>query len=250
MKRQTFSPKHAIMLAILSIASIFHMSAQHYRGFANFESGFPISNSNGTSFKYGMSTVSFGLSTSHGAQLSESLFIGAGVGLHMNGDGEKINGTYSFPLYLNLRYDFKSISKTNFFIACKIGYQFYTSQSPKNRERALQLNSTVPITFEKSIGLDVTSGEAVPIYTQDVNTCSYYKNSFYIEPSVGLRLRLSSKIGLNIAVFYSPIRQKDYTFEYVSAYYHDAILTDEDIANLRKGDFTVHKIGVSVGIDF
>lgn len=257
MKFQTFSPKHAIMFAILSIASFCPTSAQHYRGFADIEGAFPISNSSGASFTNSMCTTSLGLSTTHGVQLSESLFVGGGVGVNQIAADELFSDTYSrysFPIYLQARYDFKSISKTNFFIACKLGYQFF--EGLDEYRSGLKLNSTFAV--KEPSAYDEFDEPSDEFYIRNQNNTCWFQNSFYFEPSVGLRVRLSSKIGLNIAVFYSPIRMKMLSYEYyLDSDYHSSgenPYYEENIANIIANGgnkkFTVHKIGLSVGIDF
>lgn len=104
--------KKFLLALILSVATLQPVSAQSYRGFADIEAGIMV---------YGDSKVSetsalIGVTTTHGVQLAEKFFIGAGTGILTD-----INGVV-MPLYADFRFDFWNGKKASPFIDLKAGY--------------------------------------------------------------------------------------------------------------------------------
>jgi hypothetical protein len=132
----------------------------HYSGFADL--GYSTGHG-----KYGFKQVF--VTTTHGVSiLSNSLFIGAGIGFGASLDTSNIDNTYTLPIYAASRYTLNE-KYIKPFLDLKIGYAHMWD--------------------EVACGGGNTTG------------------GFYLAPSVGITTP-AGKIGFNIAIGYSVIRAK------------------------------------------
>ncbi|MDE6416630.1 MAG: hypothetical protein K2K68_06360 [Duncaniella sp.] len=104
------------------------------------------------------------------------------------------------PVFADVRYDFFGRKTTNFFVGCKLGAYVY---------------SWARAGSEKVTGL-------------------------YFKPSIGVRFRLSPVVGINLALFYSPMNVKfpemEWTGEEYREYSHETVF--------------INRLGLSIGLDF
>ncbi len=149
--------KKLLLLLILSVATLQPVSAQSYRGFADIEGGISFWHNSGYAFTYGL----IGVTTTHGVQLAEKFFIGAGTGFLTDTKG------IVMPLYADFRFDFWNDKKLSPFIDFKAGY-------------------TLDISSENDI-------------------FGVIGNGLYINPTIGFRVRLTERMGINIGLAYSLI---------------------------------------------
>ncbi len=148
--------KKFLLALILSVATLQPVSAQSYRGFADIEGGILMGPYSNDPF--------IGLTTSHGIQLVEKFFIGAGTGILTNTNNEVM------PIFCDLRFDWWTGKKASPFIDLKAGY------------------TLLIITHsDYAIGEDLDNG-------------------LYLNPTVGCRIRLNEKIGINIGLAYNTYR--------------------------------------------
>lgn len=136
--------KKFLLILILSVATLQPVSAQSYRGFADIEGGIF------SCFDGYINDPIIGLTTTHGVQLAEKFFIGAGTGILTD-----IHFA-AMPLYTDFRFDFFNGKKVNPFVDLKAGY-------------------ALTITHFDDSGL-------------------------YLNPTVGVRIRLTERMGINIGL--------------------------------------------------
>lgn len=151
--------KKFLLALILSVATLQPVSAQSYRGFADIEAGIIISSSGW------IKDPIIGITTTHGVQLAEMFFIGAGTGILTN-----IHSA-AMPLFCDLRFDWFSGKKVSPFIDLKTGY-------------------TLKIT--DAIYDNIDSG-------------------LYLNPTIGCRIRLNNRTGINIGLSYNSVRCDDWS---------------------------------------
>lgn len=178
------------VLLSLSLSSF----ALGYRGFYDLSIGIStyskstVSNSN-----YTMEVkpfLGFVGSTSHGCQITPFLFAGAGFGLCY--DLHDINyrnykgkfSTYSVPIFLDFRWDLDVRKKVTPFFDVKIGYQIGFGKSS--------------IEFNKNSNFDFYRNAAGSL--GDIGGI----NSFYFQPTAGVRFRIKQNVGFNLGVTYLP----------------------------------------------
>ncbi len=146
--------KKLLLLLILSVATLQPVSAQSYRGFADLEGGLLTGH---------YDDALIGVTTTHGLQLAQKFFIGAGSGILIDIDGGF--GGAVMPLYADFRFDFWNGKKVSPFIDLKAGYT-----------------------------LEISSDDY-----------GFIGNGLYLNPSVGFRIRLTERMGINIGLAYSLI---------------------------------------------
>lgn len=107
--------KKYLLILILAIATFQPMFAKTYRGFTDIDGGITLCEGN--------YAPTIGLTTTHGVQLTEKFFIGAGLGFESVGvDGSFDFDDLSIPLYGDFRYDHWNNNKISFFAEFRLGY--------------------------------------------------------------------------------------------------------------------------------
>lgn len=227
--------KKHILLALCIGLSAVSASAQHYRGFLDFTTTIPVSNTDGTTFE-DASGITIGGTTSHGVQF-KNLFIGAGVGAMIIPD----TGCFGLPVFVDGRWDFFRGRTVNFFVGCKLGYVINAIEK-----------YGIYLDYGKSYSYYVDNGN---VYESHWTSCAGGYGGIYFQPSIGIRFRLNRIMGINFALSYIPLKfnkETDYfsrvsigvdswggtEYEYV----------DEDWCEYSK--FWSHRIALSVGLDF
>lgn len=152
--------KKYLLLLILAIIGLQPVSAQSYRGFADIEGG----------YTFNLEGALIGVTTTHGLQLAQKFFIGAGTGIltDAGSGGSQSDISIVIPLYADFRFDFFNGKKVSPFVDLKVGY-------------------TADIT---SADFGVSSG-------------------LYLKPTIGFRIRLTERTGINIGLAYSHINAVD-----------------------------------------
>jgi len=227
MKIKALSVKRSLLCAIIAIASVCSAPAQHYRGFVDGICAFSVSNSNGQSFEYG-GLLSLGATTSHGIQLKK-LFLGLGAGVLNTGD----DGGFGLPMFVDGRWDFFNHRNLNIYVGCKMGY-YVRIGDPVGAEMNYILHYRVDNSIYQETDIYSTNGYASPT------------NSFYIQPNIGIRFRLTSTLGINLGISYIPLRMQS-TFD-TSEYLLTQGIIQEDQHLLAP--FTSHRIAINLGVDF
>lgn len=145
--------KKFLLTLILAIATLQPISAQPYRGFADIEAGIF------SCFDGYINDPIIGLTTTHGVQLAEKIFIGGGTGILTD------ISFAAMPLYADFRFDFFNSKKVSPFVDLKAGY-------------------ALVITYFDHSGL-------------------------YLNPTVGVRIRLTERMGINIGLSFPIITTID-----------------------------------------
>lgn len=185
--------------------------AQKYRGFVDVEGGYV--RPNGLIRFDGK--IAVGISTSHGVQLNK-VFVGAGLSYN------SLAAYTSLPkmsVFADARYDFFGHKSTNFFIDCKLGSFLLNS---------LHLTELIP--------------SKDPNHYDKRNAVDGTTSLLFFKPSVGVRFRLSSLVGINLALYYIPMKVKHGSYEKYDG-------GDNWIEYPAKSSF-VNTFGLSVGLDF
>lgn len=205
-----------LALFLLTIAATLpQVFAQHYRGFADVGIISVVSPAP-SGFVYDGGARPFGgiITTSHGVQF-DKFFVGGGAGVTSFAlFAYKYGFGAGLSIFAHGRYDFFNLKKTNFFLDLKLGYIF----SPSSE-------------YNDNLYINTESGR---------NSTYYEFSSVLAQPSVGLRVRLSSLVGLNFMLSYTPIRFKkaDYYISY------------EDYPVMAPDSFIGHSLSFTVGADF
>lgn len=121
---------------------------------------------------------SLSISTTHGVQLNTHIYIGGGLSF-IRASFDDGNWPIIIPIYANFRYDLNVIKKVSPFFSLKLGYN------------AIQSGLEDGIEIEK----------AKPLY---------------LSPTIGLRVKLSSKCGINVGIGYNPIWYSYYPYGYMN----------------------------------
>lgn len=174
--------------------------------------------------------ISFGFTTTHGYQINPHLYAGLGFGMIIGTtyareyDYNTIYSTYetnmvSVPLYLDLRWDFGLTEKTAPYVGLKVGYKHNISTDedwPSHRSGDLGI-------------ITDTSGQ------------------FFLQPSVGMRVRTGNKKGFNLGLSYSLMEKRKlravYDIRGLNGIY-------EDSRELDLGSATGGMIMLNIGFDF
>lgn len=155
--------------------------AVNYRGFAEFNGGLSLYNE----YEYGGGSGGyFSFSTTHGVQLNRHLYVGAGVDVSIDTWADEY--PLGVSVFGNIRYDFDIVKKWSPYISVKAGYRV------KSAEAYCSYEYVDPVCYEGDYYYD--SGAGYVGYAP-----------FFINPSIGIRLKLSSKCGLNFGVGYIPL---------------------------------------------
>ncbi len=163
--------KKVIISFLVALLSTTTLSAIDYRGFFDLKGGSYTSVFNAT----------IGVSTTHGIQLNQNLYFGIGANLSLYPSDNDFDTGSQFALFGDIRYDFGLTKKWSPYIDLKLGSginkEYYTSDR-------------------------VGEGSGSHDY-YDIDG-----NMLLINPSIGARLRLSSKCGLNFGLSYIPFFYK------------------------------------------
>ena len=150
-------------------------SAVTYRGFV--DAGVGIITGDDCS-----SIISPYCSTTHGIQINPHLFVGVGMNvidlLEMsfdNGDDVYFDYMLSLSPYLALRYDVNVIKRWSPFIECGIGKRIYTKYGSEFNDNERHMDD---------LGL----------------------SSLFINPKIGIRLKVSTRCAFNFAISYVPYK--------------------------------------------
>ncbi len=188
--------------------------AQKYRGFVDLSYSYVLPKGDNQRNLVFYERNWLGFSTSHGVQLKK-LFVGAGLEI-----GTEMSGGCTLPVYADIRYDFFRRSSTNFFVDCKLGGYVYS-----------------PDSYDTRIGNSYK------------NECDGKITWFYFKPAIGMRFRLSSVVGINLALFYTPMNVSCKKVE------RQSIVNGEEwigwtYTSTPDRSFIAHRVGLSLGIDF
>ena len=157
--------KKLLLLLILSVATLQPVSAQSYRGFADIEAGCFINIGTAP-----LKAPLFGITTTHGIQLAEKFFIGAGTGILISTldlPYADFSANRAMPFYADFRFDWWTGKKANPFIDLKLG------------------------------GTITQSG-------------GFLGKGFYLNPTIGIRMRLTNRMGINLGLSYSCLQSAGY----------------------------------------
>lgn len=207
--------KLALFILIIA-AALPQASAQHYRGFVDVF-GMYLTSLKPLSEDVEM-PLGLGITTSHGAQF-KNVFVGAGLGASVAycGDTDP-SGVFAFA---HGRYDFFGSKKASFFIDLKLGYNFYKYDGGGGYNGGVDID-----------GVYYNGG----VY--------YYYPSLYVQPAVGVRIRLKSHLGLNFMLGYQPLKFKREAYGSV----RDEFGYEETIS--YSDHLSTPAINFSVGLDF
>ena len=195
-----------------------------------------------TGLEEGQAVIELG--TTHGVQINKFLFLGGGANLNLQFDDYET--LQSCNIFGAIRYDLCIEKKWSPFVNIKIGYsikQYDCESSLISTEGDLLFSA---YNSQGNGHLVTDKVELLPLY-------------FNI--SLGTRLRLSSKCGLNLSLNYSPIILKNKEYSGTYSTYTDKVIDhgwwvenvmSEQISyehakpNLKTG----HLFGFNIGIDF
>ncbi len=217
--------KKIIIILSLIILSATGVKAQHYRGFVDLMASYSLSQSDGSTFD-GPGAFVIGGTSSHGVQVSRNCFVGVGGGFLSDLD----NGGSGIPVFMEGRWDFFRVhSIYNFFISLKFGYQ---------------------IGFG-SYGADMICNNN---QSSSAPCRGYIGNGLYVQPSIGVRLRLTDILGVNFALSYIPMpmvmeHRHEYR-EYVFNSWGDMYWEYSRDMTTTTTKFISHRIALTVGLDF
>lgn len=186
----------AITVVILGIGSA---SAVTYRGFVDLDVGYNTSEYNGAGLQ---------LSTTHGVQW-HGLFGGIGIGgnITLLGEGPDVF-MVSVPIYANVRYDFFSSKRTNFFASVKLGYTVGMGKwnDFENRTDEISCKSKGGLFFQPTLGLRLKSSShtgvsiGLTMFNQNADFRQYSGNYFEGDPDI---VKTWSKSLQNIGLVFS-----------------------------------------------
>lgn len=220
-----------ILVALSLVVAVFTMSAQSYRGFIDLFGG--IATGSGHTVETGVGSFSdlkpnygFGLSTSHGCQITPWGFVGIGVGAYTTVDHSVVNdgfeddvtGVYGIyiPISLDLRWDMNIRKKVTPFVDLKIGYQMVVDGT------------------DDEYGEGELWGDGSPKHLHFESL-----PGFYFQPTVGVRFRMGKKSGFNLGITYNPtVRKRIYAFD------------RDGGARIGEKDFTSGVAMLNLGFDF
>lgn len=223
--------KKALLTLVITLTTLLTASAQHYRGFLDFNLTFPVANSDGMKFE-NAGGMTIGGTTSHGVQLNK-LFLGAGLGAIFNPSSYGVG----MPVFAEARWDFFNIRSTNIFVGCKIGAIFNVGDNSYG----------ISLVDQQGI-MEVAYGQWTDYYGYG---CAGY-GGIYLQPSVGVRFRINHTMGINIALSYLPLRFKTETEYHTNPVWdsnHNKEIVPE-VSWTEHSKFWSHRIALSVGLDF
>lgn len=177
-----------------------------YRGFFNFVGGFGcggVVNANageGSITNIGKSTFGAGIDTSHGYQINRHFFAGLGVGAQVmmcyreTDDADRVDAGMGlhgpiFQIYGDFRWDYDLTAKTTPYAGIKMGWQY--------------------------VGIERTYDYFYDYYDPlHLRLNSVAQSGFLLMPSVGMRLAIGSKRGLNIGISYNILLRRKFRVDY------------------------------------
>lgn len=182
--------KLLLLLAILGLA--IPSFAVSYRGMLDVNLGLPASGKTTISAPFTYyninSTMGAFSSTSHGCQITPFLFAGLGYGVVLEWmDVDKANYKFdknmivSTPVFLDLRWDLDIRRKITPFVDIKVGYQFGFEGNSNLSEYSY---------YDEEYEYESRWIEAV--------------NSFYFQPTAGVRFKGGKRTGFNLGISYIP----------------------------------------------
>lgn len=186
--------------------------AQSYRGFVDVTAGLPVGSAKISDVSLDRLVVFGGLLTSHGCQVMPNIYVGAGTGFMAT----TIEFGSQLPLFADVRYDMWGNRGVGFYAGLRLGYSI-TLKSGDSYEYF-----DGPQWF--SCGLD---------------------DWLYVQPSVGMRIKLGSRTGLNIGLSYLPLRIKP-----TDGYWNWNYSASDEVVTPVKGKTVVSNLMLSVGVDF
>lgn len=163
--------KKFLLTLILSVATLQPISAQSYRGFADIDGGITIYDS------YYAPII--GITTTHGVQLAEKFFIGAGIGLETVGTDCSFEfDDLSIPLYGDFRYDHWTNKKISLFAEFRIGYNIKFHGDMKNY---ILVKPVIGIRFRINDRMGINIGISYAPYKKTHEWFSVYDNATYYD---------------------------------------------------------------------
>lgn len=203
--------KRVFIIGVISLLSC-TLSAQSYRGFVDVVIGYPVASgkSLGGSLDSGERNYMWygGVLTSHGCQIKPNIYVGGGTGLLAQYSDR---GGFQMPFFADARYDFWGNRGVGFYAGLRLGYS-----------------------------ISIKSGEAYDYGESAGHSCGN-ASWLYFQPTVGMRVKLGSRTGLNIGVSYIPVKVKPVDYRYGDY--------SEEMAS-KDGKTVVSNITLSVGVDF
>lgn len=164
------------------------------------------------------------ITTTHGIQMGNSFFVGAGLGLNQMGQELSVR---NMPVFFDLRWTLNDSKKFTPFVDFKIGYSMLTND--KNEH------------YPKYMYRENTDKNSWYMYDYFSDT----KDGLFVKPTIGCRISLSNKLALNVGLTYYPEHGNFY--EYYLEYQNGKRVTR---TNSKVGSFTKHFLGLNVGVDF
>ena len=221
--------KKIIIVLSLIILSATGVKAQHYRGFVDLMYSKSLSQSDGSTFD---EPLVIGGTSSHGVQVSRNCFVGVGGGFL----SDLNNGGSGIPVFMEGRWDFfRGHSICNFFASLKLGYQIGLFD-----EACCNGHS------HDAIGME--------LMTRSSWHCEAALGSgLYVQPSIGVRLRLTDIRGVNFALSYIPMPM---VMEHENSWYREygydswGYMDSEHGMTMTTTKLISHKIVLTVGLDF
>ena len=214
--------KLLLLVAILGLAiPSFEVS---YRGMLDLSVGLPTSGEtavSGPSVRFDVNPTIGGLvTTSHGCQITPFLFAGLGGGTVIEWmDVDEYNSNYhydknvmvSVPVFIDLRWDLDVRKKITPFVDLKIGYQI-----------GLEGNS------------DLSRQSYNGYYDEEYETRWIEAvNSFYFQPTAGVRFKGGKRTGFNLGISYLPTLKRGFFIE-----------------DVKVDSFSTGLIMLNIGLDF
>lgn len=178
--------------------------ARSYRGFVDFNIGYGLKGNLGYEADNASVTgigsgLTFGFSTTHGYQINQAIFVGAGVGVY----GDMVRSTVeagshqgihsklyaaTIPVYADFRWDWDIRRNCNPFFDLRAGYQFVRANNPLGN------------TFYTS---NAFTHSSLALAGQDTGC-------LYLKPTIGFRYSLSDTEGLNFGFSYDIFMPKKF----------------------------------------
>lgn len=255
-----------ILLSAYILLSVIPAHAVKYRGFVDLNLGGSTSNTNLWNYDYNTqldralysptgkhtSFVNWGLSTSHGLQLGGNFYIGLGIGLDFLKSvksREEAVAAQAEPycLFIEEAHNYKYIWGAQYFLHLRWdGFGLFGIQS--------KLSPFV----ELKGGYLQNLSELDPIYYDTVNEEAHWllgkhslKGGLFIKPSIGIRLRLTDRLGLNLGLYCEPLYKLTYPSQDAKvSWYEDNDEYTERTMAMPTFNFNFFPFGINVGLDF
>ncbi len=177
----------------------------------------------------------FGWSTTHGYQVNRNLFLGLGVGIYAQSlvadclydgmfDTEYEFESFSIPLYLDARWDFGLAEKTAPYVRVKVGYQQTLAVEGDDYDYYDYLES-----YEDG---------------RSLGTCTKSMGSFFLQPEIGMRVRIGGRAGMNFGLAYNMMSPFKLAVGYGESYWGSPDWVEE-LSPSRSG-----VLMLNIGFDF